>query len=69
MFWLPVLFLFKDPPNLEGYESLVWVTEKTSNKFSLQIDHRLLNNTNGPITHVGVLVTYDPPSKFFPSSF
>ncbi|XP_074533307.1 receptor-type tyrosine-protein phosphatase beta [Halichoeres trimaculatus] len=38
-------------------KSLVSVKEKLHNKFSLQINSSLLNSTNGPITHVGVLVT------------
>ncbi|XP_071360006.1 receptor-type tyrosine-protein phosphatase beta isoform X5 [Trachinotus anak] len=38
-------------------ESLVEVGDIAYNRFSLQINRQLLNDTNGPITHVGVLVT------------
>lgn len=54
---LTKLFFSKDPPIPHHFESLVLVTEKTYNKFYLQIDSDLLDNINGPITHVGVLVT------------
>nr|XP_020469476.1 receptor-type tyrosine-protein phosphatase eta [Monopterus albus] len=46
-----------NPPIPPNYESLVEVTNTVYNRFSLQIDSSLLNNTNGPITDVGVLVT------------
>ncbi|XP_068595959.1 receptor-type tyrosine-protein phosphatase beta [Brachionichthys hirsutus] len=52
-----------DPPIPENVTSLVEVSEKVHNRFSLQIDSRLLNNTNGPITHVGVLVTQKLPDE------
>ncbi|XP_062276922.1 receptor-type tyrosine-protein phosphatase eta [Scomber scombrus] len=49
------------PPIAQDYEKLVAVTEKTYNKFSLQIDSKLLDDTKGPITHVGVLVANNLP--------
>lgn len=64
MFSLVFIFFSKDPPILEVNETVVEVSQKAHNKFSLQIDSRLLNNTNGPITHVGVLVTSDLPGRF-----
>lgn len=45
------------PPIPDNFESLVRVSEKVYNRFSLKIDSSLLNNTSGPITHVGVLMT------------
>ncbi|XP_037623767.1 receptor-type tyrosine-protein phosphatase eta isoform X4 [Sebastes umbrosus] len=51
-----------NPPIPGNYESLVEVVEKLYNKFNLQIDSSLLDNTNGPITDVGVLVTNALPS-------
>ncbi|XP_074490158.1 phosphatidylinositol phosphatase PTPRQ [Sebastes fasciatus] len=51
-----------NPPIPGNYESLVKVVEKLYNKFNLQIDSSLLDNTNGPITDVGVLVTNALPS-------
>ncbi|KAM9351963.1 receptor-type tyrosine-protein phosphatase eta-like [Symphorus nematophorus] len=42
------------------YESLLMVTEREHNKFSIKIDSDLLDSTNGPITAVGVLVTNTP---------
>ncbi|XP_041794912.1 receptor-type tyrosine-protein phosphatase eta isoform X3 [Chelmon rostratus] len=50
-----------NPPIPEDYEQLVVVSSKVSNKFSLQINSTLLNSSNGPITHVGVLVTSNLP--------
>lgn len=68
-FWLPVFFssLFQDPPIVQDFKPLVDVTETTHNRFSIQIDPRLLNNTNGPVTHVGVLVTDESPGRFPPT--
>ncbi|XP_056244330.1 tenascin-X isoform X4 [Seriola aureovittata] len=45
------------PPN---YESLLLVSETVYNRFSLQINRQLLSDTNGPITHLGVMVTNSP---------
>lgn len=66
-------FLFKDPPIVQDYKPLV--TEKTHNRFSIQIDPGVLNDTNGPVTHFGVLVankspgrsTPPPPPQFIPT--
>ncbi|XP_029290476.1 receptor-type tyrosine-protein phosphatase eta-like isoform X3 [Cottoperca gobio] len=52
-----------NPPIPENFETLVVVSTMVYNKFILQIDSRLLNSTNGPITHVGVLVTNNPPDE------
>ncbi|XP_040893831.1 receptor-type tyrosine-protein phosphatase eta isoform X3 [Toxotes jaculatrix] len=49
------------PPIPPNYESLLVVTSKEYNKFSIQVDRELLNGTNGPVTHVGVLVTNNAP--------
>ncbi|XP_034734384.1 receptor-type tyrosine-protein phosphatase eta [Etheostoma cragini] len=46
-----------NPPIPANYTSLVMVTSKEYNKFTLQIDSNLLDNINGPITYVGLLVT------------
>ncbi|KAG7244497.1 hypothetical protein INR49_030149 [Caranx melampygus] len=51
------------PPIPLDYESLLVVTERVYNKFSLQIERRMLDGTNGPVTHVGVLVTENPPGN------
>ncbi|XP_044047807.1 receptor-type tyrosine-protein phosphatase eta-like isoform X3 [Siniperca chuatsi] len=48
-----------NPPIPDNYQSLVVVNKLLYNRFSLHIDSSLLNNTNGPITHVGVLVKRD----------
>lgn len=64
MFCLPVLFFFfpfKDPSIARDYKPLL--TEKTHNSFSIQIDSTLLNNTNGPVTHIGVLVASESPGR------
>ncbi|XP_068169430.1 receptor-type tyrosine-protein phosphatase eta-like [Antennarius striatus] len=50
-----------DPPIPDNATSLVEVSEREHNKFSIKIDSKLLNNINGPITHVGVLVTHNLP--------
>ncbi|XP_067357782.1 receptor-type tyrosine-protein phosphatase eta [Channa argus] len=44
----------------DNYMSLSSVSSMTYNKFSIQIKPSLLNDSNGPITHVGVLVTNRP---------
>ncbi|KAF7668966.1 hypothetical protein LDENG_00273380, partial [Lucifuga dentata] len=41
----------------ENHESLVIVSNIQYNRFSIQIDPSLLDNINGPINNVGVLVT------------
>ncbi|XP_028307374.1 receptor-type tyrosine-protein phosphatase eta isoform X2 [Gouania willdenowi] len=47
-----------NPPIPPTYESKVRVSDnQVHNKFSLWIDPSLINDTNGPVTHVGVLVT------------
>nr|XP_046249269.1 receptor-type tyrosine-protein phosphatase beta-like isoform X6 [Scatophagus argus] len=51
-----------NPPIPKDYESMVIVSKKEHNKFFIQIDSRLLDNSNGPITHVGVLVTNNLPA-------
>ncbi|XP_070687308.1 receptor-type tyrosine-protein phosphatase eta-like [Pempheris klunzingeri] len=48
-----------NPPIPVNYESLVVVTNTSHDTFSLRINSSLLNSTNGPVTHVGVLVTND----------
>lgn len=67
LFFFFFLSLFKDPPIVQDFKPLVDVTETTHNRFSIQIDPRLLNNTNGPVTHVGVLVTDKSPGRFPPT--
>ncbi|XP_042268585.1 receptor-type tyrosine-protein phosphatase eta isoform X4 [Thunnus maccoyii] len=49
------------PPVPKDYDKLTMVTDTVYNKFSLQISSELLVNTNGPITHIGVLVTDNSP--------
>lgn len=65
VFFLLVIFfsLFKDPLIVQDYKQLVNVIEITHNRFSIEIDSRLLDNTNGPVTHVGVLVTNKSPGR------
>ncbi|XP_042352632.1 receptor-type tyrosine-protein phosphatase eta isoform X3 [Plectropomus leopardus] len=46
-----------NPPVPDNSEKLVKVDNKEHYRFSLQIDSSLLDNTSGPITYVGVLVT------------
>ncbi|XP_034071781.1 receptor-type tyrosine-protein phosphatase eta isoform X8 [Gymnodraco acuticeps] len=46
-----------------NFKSLVNVGSTLFSKFTLQIYDSLLDNTNGPITHVGVLVTNDLKSS------
>ncbi|XP_062245322.1 receptor-type tyrosine-protein phosphatase eta isoform X3 [Platichthys flesus] len=48
------------PPIPPNYEKLLTLTGKTHNQFSLQINRELLNDTKGPVTHVGVLVANNP---------
>ncbi|XP_063757414.1 receptor-type tyrosine-protein phosphatase eta isoform X2 [Eleginops maclovinus] len=48
-----------NPPIPDDNESLVNVGSKVHNRFTIQIKSSLLENTNGPITNVGVLVTND----------
>ncbi|XP_077567249.1 receptor-type tyrosine-protein phosphatase eta-like [Stigmatopora nigra] len=45
-----------DPPIPEGHESLVGVTEIAYNRFSLQINSSLMDDANGPVAKVGVLL-------------
>ncbi|XP_059191053.1 receptor-type tyrosine-protein phosphatase eta isoform X2 [Centropristis striata] len=51
-----------NPPIPENYSTLVKVGTIAYNKFSIDIDPSLMDNINGPITHVGVLVTNSPAS-------
>ncbi|XP_077372151.1 receptor-type tyrosine-protein phosphatase eta isoform X2 [Festucalex cinctus] len=46
-----------DPPIPENYETLATVNKKVHNRFTIQINSSLMVETNGPITHFGVLVT------------
>ncbi|XP_029951415.1 receptor-type tyrosine-protein phosphatase beta isoform X5 [Salarias fasciatus] len=46
-----------NPPIPSDYVSKVTTDAQDHNKFSIKIDPSLFNATNGPITHVGVLVT------------
>ncbi|XP_068458580.1 receptor-type tyrosine-protein phosphatase eta-like [Clinocottus analis] len=50
-----------NPPIPGNYESLVLASNREYNKFTLQMETSLLNHVNGPITHIGVLVTDDLP--------
>ncbi|XP_034542618.1 tenascin-X-like isoform X4 [Notolabrus celidotus] len=55
-----------DPPAPKNDNSLVTIKETLHYKFSLQLNSSLLNNTNGPVTHVGVLVTeHNPDTSSF----
>ncbi|KAI3371524.1 hypothetical protein L3Q82_024105, partial [Scortum barcoo] len=57
----PVLLICRtgitNPPIPDNFVSLSAVTSTAYNKFSVQIKDNLLSNANGPVTHVGVLVT------------
>uniref|UniRef100_A0A673B464 protein-tyrosine-phosphatase n=1 Tax=Sphaeramia orbicularis TaxID=375764 RepID=A0A673B464_9TELE len=46
-----------NPPIPSKFADLVEVIEKVYNKFTLRIEENVLNNTNGPIKYIGVLVT------------
>ncbi|XP_077424965.1 receptor-type tyrosine-protein phosphatase eta-like [Vanacampus margaritifer] len=46
-----------DPQVPVSYESLAFVNNKVYNRFTIQINSSLMDETNGPITHFGVLVT------------
>ncbi|XP_062418961.1 receptor-type tyrosine-protein phosphatase eta [Pungitius pungitius] len=50
-----------NPPIPKDYEALVSVTNTEYNRFSIQINKLLLNNINGPIQNIGVLVTEQLP--------
>ncbi|KAM7414244.1 hypothetical protein PAMA_019185 [Pampus argenteus] len=52
-----------NPPIPPNYESLSEVTKREYNKFSFNINSKLLDNTNGPITHIGVLVGNSFPNN------
>ncbi|KAM8891688.1 receptor-type tyrosine-protein phosphatase beta isoform 1-T1 [Spinachia spinachia] len=58
---LPCSTGITNPPIPENYQDLVSVSKKDYNKFTLQIESSLLNTINGPITHIGVLVTNKLP--------
>ncbi|KAM4618292.1 receptor-type tyrosine-protein phosphatase eta-like [Polymixia lowei] len=45
------------PPIPQNYEDLVTVAKKEHDLFSIEIELGLLDATNGPVTHFGVLVT------------
>ncbi|XP_055011887.1 receptor-type tyrosine-protein phosphatase eta [Boleophthalmus pectinirostris] len=42
------------PPSLEKYENMIKPVNVKFNEFSIEVSRDLLNNINGPITHVGV---------------
>ncbi|XP_055365802.1 receptor-type tyrosine-protein phosphatase eta [Betta splendens] len=50
-----------NPPIPSDYASLTTVAATSYNQFSIQIQSRLLNDINGKITQVGVLVAKNPP--------
>ncbi|KAK9516915.1 hypothetical protein VZT92_024823 [Zoarces viviparus] len=52
-----------NPPIPDNYKLFVLVSSTTYNTFTLQIESSLLNSTNGPITHIGVLVTNALPGN------
>ncbi|KAM7396461.1 hypothetical protein PAMP_019498 [Pampus punctatissimus] len=52
-----------NPPVPEKYKLLAVVTKTEYNKFVLNVNSRLLVNTNGPITHIGVLVGNSFPNN------
>nr|XP_043874906.1 receptor-type tyrosine-protein phosphatase eta-like isoform X6 [Solea senegalensis] len=49
-----------DPPIPPDYETLLDVVKTEHNRFSIEINRELLDNNNGPVTHVGVLMTKKP---------
>ncbi|XP_058501447.1 receptor-type tyrosine-protein phosphatase eta [Solea solea] len=49
-----------DPPIPPHYETLVDVVKTEHKRFSIEINRELLDNNNGPVTHVGVLMTKNP---------
>ena len=60
-------FLFyslEDPPIPRQFKNLSITTLISHNKFSIQLDRDLLDNSNGPIKYVGVLVKRNIPGKF-----
>ncbi|GLD60175.1 receptor-type tyrosine-protein phosphatase eta-like isoform X4 [Lates japonicus] len=52
------------PPIPSNYVSLSEVSDREYNKFTVLIQGELLNNTNGQVRHVGVLVTNGPGNTF-----
>lgn len=64
LYFISNFLFFKDPPILEASDTLVTVVQKTHQSFSIQIDSILLNDGNGPVTHIGVLVAAHLPSRF-----
>lgn len=66
--FLPLFFslapfvFFKDPPVPE--KEGILVSKTTHNSFSVWINASQLDDTNGPITHVGVLVASELPGGF-----
>ncbi|XP_049928086.1 receptor-type tyrosine-protein phosphatase eta isoform X2 [Epinephelus moara] len=58
---LPCQTGITNPPIPENSLSLVARSSTAHNRFTLQINSSLLNNINGPVTHVGVLVTKKQP--------
>ncbi|TNN87990.1 Receptor-type tyrosine-protein phosphatase eta [Liparis tanakae] len=54
---LPCWTGITNPPIPEDYGSLVVVSKIEYNKFNLKVKTSLLSSVNGPITHVGVMVT------------
>ncbi|XP_049429858.1 receptor-type tyrosine-protein phosphatase eta [Epinephelus fuscoguttatus] len=58
---LPCQTGITNPPIPENSLSLVVRSSTEHDRFTLQINSSLLNNINGPVTHVGVLVTKNQP--------
>nr|XP_033491214.1 receptor-type tyrosine-protein phosphatase eta isoform X7 [Epinephelus lanceolatus] len=58
---LPCQTGITNPPIPENSLSLVARSSTAHDRFTLQINSSLLNNINGPVTHVGVLVTKKQP--------
>ncbi|XP_078024164.1 receptor-type tyrosine-protein phosphatase eta isoform X8 [Epinephelus lanceolatus] len=58
---LPCQTGITNPPIPENSLSLVARSNTAHDRFTLQINSSLLNNINGPVTHVGVLVTKKQP--------
>ncbi|XP_037539109.1 receptor-type tyrosine-protein phosphatase eta [Nematolebias whitei] len=51
------------PPIPPNYELLAHVNSTLHNKFTVKIDPGLLDDSHGPVTHIGILITSDENTK------
>lgn len=69
-FWWGINFIlffslsFEDPKLPSNQLSFVNASQKSTNMFTVSINYQLLDDSHGPITHVGILVTSNTSGKF-----